>query len=44
MGDGIMAIFGAPLAHEDHLRGRVIRLCRCRIGEPYAEEVRGPRA
>jgi class 3 adenylate cyclase len=30
MGDGIMALFGAPLAHEDHPFGCVMRRCGCR--------------
>jgi len=30
MGDGIMALFGAPLAHEDMRFGRATRRCGCR--------------
>jgi len=32
LGDGIMALFGAPIAHEEHALQSAIR--------PYAEEVR----
>ena len=47
MGDGIMALFGAPVAHEDHaVRACYAALRMQRAVARYAEEVRrtpGPR-
>ena len=39
-GDGVMALFGAPLAHEDHARrGCLAALELQKLLEPFAEEV-----
>jgi hypothetical protein len=43
-GDGIMALFGAPIAHEDHARRACYAAVRLREElRPYAEELKRPR-